>query len=99
MSTYMQLDKHGQITIRNDDLQVKSLMLLIACIDNSLKGNDSVEIEGGNYLVVGIGDTTATAKMPVLLSAMVIVLGDNSPSIKTENSTSAALDENGVAWN
>ena len=50
-------------------------------------------------MVVGIGDTTATVKMPVSLSAKVIVLGDNSPSIKTENSTSAALDENGVAWN
>ena len=32
--------------------------------------------------MVGIGDTTATIKMPVSLSAVIIVLGNNSPSIK-----------------
>ncbi len=42
---------------------------------------------------------TVTIKMPVSLSAMVIVLGDNSPSLKTESSVSVTLDENGVAWN
>ena len=40
-----------------------------------------------------------TVKMPVSLSAIVIVLGDNSPNDSTENSTSFELDENGVAWN
>ena len=38
-----------------DDLQVKNLTLLVACIDNSLKGNDSVEIEGGNTTLIASG--------------------------------------------
>ena len=66
---------------------------------NSVGKSTQTALTSGNYLVVGIGDTTATIKMPVSLSAIVIVLGDNSPSIKTESSTSVSLDENGVAWN
>ena len=66
---------------------------------NSVGKSTQTSLTSGNYLVVGIGDTTATIKMPVSLSAIVIVLGDNSPSIKTESSTSVSLDENGVAWN
>ena len=65
----------------------------------SIGKSTQMSLTNGGYLVVGIGDTTATIKMPVSLSAVVIVLGDNSPSIKTEASTSEALDENGVAWN
>ena len=38
-----------------DDLQVKNLTLLVACIDNSLKGNDGVEIEGGNTTLIASG--------------------------------------------
>lgn len=38
-----------------DDLQVKNLTLLVACIDNSLKGNDSVEIEGGTTTLIASG--------------------------------------------
>ena len=53
----------------------------------------------GAYLVVGISDKAVTVKMPVSISAMVVVLGDNSPSVTSENSASATLDENGVAWN
>ena len=65
----------------------------------SIGKSTQMSLTNGGYLVVGIGDTRATVKMPVSLSAVVIVLGDNSPSIKTEASTSEALDENGVAWN
>ena len=65
---------------------------------SSVGAKKNVSVSNGGYLVVGIGNTTATIKMPVSLSAVVIVLGDNSPSIKTEASTSEALDENGVAW-
>ena len=57
-----------------------------------------LSLNGGSYLVVGIGDTMATVKVPVSISAFVVVLGDNSPSITTESSTSQTLDENGVAW-
>ena len=66
---------------------------------NSVGKSTQTSMTSGGYLVVGIADATATIKMPVSLSAVVVVLGDNSPSIKTESSTSAALDENGVAWN
>ena len=38
-----------------DDLQVKNLTLLVACIDNSLKGNDGIEIEGGNTTLIASG--------------------------------------------
>ena len=38
-----------------DDLQVKNLTLLVACIDNSLKGNDGVEIEGGSTTLIASG--------------------------------------------
>ena len=65
----------------------------------SIGKSTQMSLTNGGYLVVGIGDTTATIKMPVSLSAVVIVLGDNSPSINTESSTAEALDENGVAWN
>ncbi len=40
-----------------DDLQVKNLTLLVACVDNALKGNDSVEItEGTTTLISAKGD-------------------------------------------
>ena len=66
---------------------------------SSIGAKKNVSVSNGGYLVVGIGNTTATIKMPVSLSAIVVVLGDNSPSISTESSASMALDENGVAWN
>ena len=66
---------------------------------SSVGSKKNVSVSSGGYLVVGIGNTTATIKMPVSLSSIVVVLGDNSPSIKTESATSASLDDNGVAWN
>ena len=66
---------------------------------NSVGKSTKTSLTRDAYLVVGIGDTTATVKIPVSLSAVIIVLGDNSPSLKTESSTSVTLDENGVAWN
>ena len=38
-----------------DDLHVKNLTLFVACIDNALKGNDGVEIEGGNTTLIASG--------------------------------------------
>ena len=52
-----------------------------------------------NYLVVKIGAETATIKIPASMSALIITLGDSSPNIQTESSTSISFDENGVAWN
>ena len=65
----------------------------------SVGAKKNVSVSNGGYLVVGIGNTTATIKMPVSLSAIVVVLGDKSPSIATEGSVSVELDGNGVAWN
>ena len=64
----------------------------------SVGKSTQLSLNSGSYLVVGIGDTTATVKMPVSISAFVVVLGDNSPSISSESSTSQTLDGNGVAW-
>lgn len=38
-----------------DDLKVKNLTLLVACVDNALKGNDSVEIEKGRTTLIAAG--------------------------------------------
>lgn len=35
-----------------DDLEIKNLTLLVSCKDNALKGNDGVEIEGGNLTLI-----------------------------------------------
>ncbi len=49
-----------------DDLQVRNLTLLVACIDNSLKGNDGIEIEGGNTtLIASGGDCIKTSNSDV----------------------------------
>jgi len=59
-----------------------------------------ISLSKDSFLVVGIGETSATVKMPASFSsAYLIVLGDNSPSITTESSTQQTLDKNGVAWN
>ena len=65
----------------------------------SIGKSTQTSLTSGGYLVVGIGDTTATIKSSVSLNAMVIILGSNAPNIKTESSTNLTLDENGVAWN
>ena len=65
----------------------------------SIGKSTQTSLTSGGYLVVGIGDATATIKMPASMGGLVIVLGSNSPSIKTESSTNLTLDENGVAWN
>ena len=66
---------------------------------SSIGKSTQLSLTSGGYLVVGIGSSTATVKMPVSLSALVIVLGDKPASVKSEASSSAVLDDNGVAWN
>ena len=51
------------------------------------------------FLVAEIGGGTATVKIPASINALVITLGDSSPSLTTESSVNVTLDENGVAWN
>ena len=65
----------------------------------SIGKSTQTSLTSGGYLVVGIGDATATIKMPASINGLVIVLGSNTPVIKTETSTNLTLDENGVAWN
>ena len=66
---------------------------------SSVGKSTQASLSSDKYLIVGIGSTSATIKMPVSISsALVIVLGDNSPSVTTESSTSQTLDKNGVAW-
>ena len=49
-----------------DDLQVKNLTLLVACTDNALKGNDSVEITNGNTtLIAAQGDGIKTTNSDI----------------------------------
>ena len=57
-----------------------------------------LSLTSGEYLVIEIGDSTAVVKMPASINANVIVLGDNSPIINTENTVDHSLDENGVCW-
>ena len=66
---------------------------------SSVGKSTQTALYSGSYLVVGVGNQTATIKMPTSISAYVIVLGDSSPSVTTESSVSVTLDENGVAWN
>ena len=66
---------------------------------SSVGKSTQTSLSSGSYLVVGIGNQTATVKMPASINALVITLGDSSPSINTESSANVTLDENGVAWN
>ena len=66
---------------------------------SSVGKSTQISLTSGSYLVVGIGESTATVRIPGSFSANVIVLGDNSPEVKVESSTSQTLDSNGVCWN
>ncbi len=57
----MQVGGKGSLTVESrnnngihtkDDLEVKNLTLTVTCIDNALKGNDSVSIESGNVVLI-----------------------------------------------
>lgn len=49
-----------------DDLQVKNLTLSVSCVDNALKGNDSVQITGGNVTLIATqGDGIKTANTDI----------------------------------
>ena len=65
---------------------------------SSIGATKKLSLTSGIYLVAEIGEVTATVRMPVSLSAYVIVLGDKSPNITSASSTNESLDENGVAW-
>ena len=66
---------------------------------SSVGKSTQMSLTKDSYLVAEIGGGTATIKMPASINALVITLGDSSPSITTESSVNVTLDENGVAWN
>ena len=66
---------------------------------SSVGKSTQLSLTKDSFLVAEIGGGTATIKMPASINALVITLGDSSPSITTESSVSVTLDENGVAWN
>ena len=66
---------------------------------SSVGKSTQMSLTKDSYLVAEIGGGTATVKMPASINALVITLGDSSPSINTESSANVTLDENGVAWN
>ena len=65
---------------------------------SSVGKTTQLSLNGGSCLVVEMDNTTATIEMPISLSAIIVVLGDNSPKITVGDSNSTVLDENGVAW-
>ena len=49
-----------------DDLQVKNLTLFVTCVDNALKGNDSVELESGTTTLIATkGDGIKTTNSDI----------------------------------
>ena len=66
---------------------------------SSVGKSTQMSLNKDSFLVAEIGGGTATIKMPASINALVITLGDSSPSITTESSVSVELDGNGVAWN
>lgn len=49
-----------------DDLTVKNLTLLVACVDNAMKGNDSVTVKGGETtLIAAQGDGIKTTNSDI----------------------------------
>ena len=52
---------------------------------SSVGSKKNASLSGNSYLIVGIESTTVTIKMPVSLSAIVVILGDKSPNIKNES--------------
>ncbi|MBQ9746767.1 MAG: carbohydrate-binding domain-containing protein [Clostridia bacterium] len=66
----------------------------------SIGTKKTLTLGAGSFLEVSAGGVSATVKMPAnLSSSMVVYLGSNGASIKTNTSSSASLDANGVCWN
>ncbi|MBQ2716483.1 MAG: carbohydrate-binding domain-containing protein [Clostridia bacterium] len=71
----MQVGGKGSLTVESqnnngihtkDDLEVKNLNLTVTCIDNALKGNDSVSVESGNIVLISrCGDGIKTSNSDV----------------------------------
>ncbi len=55
------VSEHNNGLHTKDDLKVKNLTLAVACVDNALKGNDSVTVSSGNLTLIAVaGDGIKT---------------------------------------
>lgn len=55
------VSEHNNGIHTKDDLKVKNLTLAVACVDNALKGNDSVTVSSGNLTLIAVaGDGIKT---------------------------------------
>lgn len=71
----------------------------IHCQSFSSKGcTKQLSLTKDGYLKVGIGGDSVVIRMPVAISAYVVVLGSSSASIAFANESDAELDVNGVCW-
>ena len=69
----------------------------IHCESFSSIGNYSQRsLNANEILEFDINGCTAYVKVPTSLSALIVVLGDNSPSISTVGSIDVQLDKNGI---
>ncbi|MCD8205410.1 MAG: carbohydrate-binding domain-containing protein [Clostridia bacterium] len=74
-ATDLKLKGKGELYIKSvnnngihskDDLSVQNLTLFVDCVDNALKGNDSVTVDSGDItLIARKGDTIKTSKSDV----------------------------------
>ena len=58
----------------------------------------SLSLTQDQYFVADIGSTSVTVKMPVTVSATVIILGSSSITASASAQSGAQLDANGVSW-
>ncbi len=71
----MQVGGNGSLTVESknnngihtkDDLEIKNLNLTVTCIDNALKGNDSVTVESGKIVLISrAGDGIKTSNSDI----------------------------------
>jgi len=71
----LQIGGKGSLTVESknnngihtkDDLEIKNLSLTVTCIDNALKGNDSVTVESGNIVLISrAGDGIKTSNSDI----------------------------------
>lgn len=65
---------------------------------DSIGKSTRISLSSGEFLITELSGACITVKMPLSLSATVVVLGDCDPGISAESDCASELDENGVAW-
>lgn len=66
---------------------------------SEIGSNRTTTLTANGYVTVAVGEeAVVTLQMPSGISGRVIYLGSNGASVSVEETTTAALDENGVCW-